>query len=324
LTNGNTMRVAFHLNELTVRGTGVAVYDYARFNETFFENSSVILHHRHLPTNDSLMVERFMSRFVVIGYDNPSQIDQILRDQRADRFYVIKSGEHDGIVARDVPTLVHAVFQTYQPHGNVYAYVSQWLSEKMTGGTAPWVSHIVDLPAPTRSLRPEWDIPITATVFGRIGGSDQFDLPFAQRAVDFVSRKRPDIYFVFVNTTPFCPRRRNIIHLSAGADPQWKSNVIASCDAMIHARAMGESFGLAIAEFCFLGKPVVAWEGGKDQNHREMLGNQGIYYQDEMSCALALLQFDPADHPPEAMTARVRDYTPEIVMEKFSRVFLRA
>jgi glycosyltransferase involved in cell wall biosynthesis len=52
-----------------------------------------------------------------------------------------------------------------------------------------------------------------------------------------------------MNTHPFCEPRPNIIHLPASSDCDTKSRFIRSCDAMLHARYDGETFGLAVAEF---------------------------------------------------------------------------
>jgi hypothetical protein len=60
-----------------------------------------------------------------------------------------------------------------------------------------------------------------------------------------------------------------------------KANFINTCDAMIHARQRGESFGLSVAEFLSLDKPVLAWEGGRDLNHLEMLKDSYTLYNED-------------------------------------------
>ena len=44
-------------------------------------------------------------------------------------------------------------------------------------------------------------------------------------------------------------------------DLNYKVKFINTCDAMIHARAMGETFGLAVAEFSKKNKPVIFVSG---------------------------------------------------------------
>ena len=70
----------------------------------------------------------------------------------------------------------------------------------------------------------------------------------------------------------------NIIYLDPIFDLQEKSNFIATCDVMLHARGGGESFGLSIAEFFFHNKPVLAPNFGGDQNHLIMIINRISLY----------------------------------------------
>ena len=116
-------------------------------------------------------------------------------------------------------------------------------------------------------MREELGIPPDATVFGRHGGFDVFDIFEAQGAVLSVARARPDIYFLFLNTRPLVMDEygeadvartpANIIHLPATMEDDAKQRFIRTCDAMLHARRSGETFGLAIAEFSASNRPVL-------------------------------------------------------------------
>ena len=63
-------------------------------------------------------------------------------------------------------------------------------------------------------------------------------------------------YFLFMNTPEFYIHPR-VIYLSPETNLQKKADFILACDAMLHARSLGESFGLSVAEFLFHGKPAV-------------------------------------------------------------------
>ena len=63
-------------------------------------------------------------------------------------------------------------------------------------------------------------------------------------------------YFLFMNTDRFHYHPK-IIYLDPTLDPIEKTKFINTCDAMIHARSNGETFGLAIAEFSLKNKPVI-------------------------------------------------------------------
>lgn len=71
---------------------------------------------------------------------------------------------------------------------------------------------------------------------------------------------------------------------------QDESNFIGSCDAMLHARLRGESFGLAIGEFLFLDKLVVCWSGGYDRNHVNLLNMDRDLLYDDASTLKKLLK----------------------------------
>ena len=101
------------------------------------------------------------------------------------------------------------------------------------------------------NLRSELGIPEGATVFGRHGGYDVFDIFEARAAVLSVARSRPDIYFVLLNTRPLINDADgeplwgqippNIVHLKATMDEGRKAAFIRTCDAMLHAHVRSGS-----------------------------------------------------------------------------------
>ena len=54
----------------------------------------------------------------------------------------------------------------------------------------------------------------------------------------------------------------------------------ATCDAMLHAREEGETFGMAVAEFSLRNKPVITYNGSGqyDNAHVRMLGSKALLY----------------------------------------------
>jgi glycosyltransferase involved in cell wall biosynthesis len=317
------MKVAFHANHLDLRGTGVAVFDYANHCEKILGHESIIVCPalEAQPIGQSAKAaKRFESRFQVHRYGRFEEVEPLLEDLGADVFYTIKSGPRDYILSRGRKTVVHVVFQHYDPHGDVYAYVSRWLSEKMSQGRQPWVPHMVDLPDVSGDLRDSLEIPRDAIVFGRYGANDTFDMGFVHRAVVKVAKRRPDVYFVFMNTDRFCRPKRNILHLPATTDVTEKLRFINTCDAMLHARKRGESFGLAVAEFSARNRPVITFDGGTDRAHLEQLGDKGIYYRSKRDLMNVLDGFEPDST--RDWDAYSCDFGPKVVMERFSNVFL--
>ena len=225
---------------------------------------------------------------------------------------ILKYGHNDGRVSliNGVSTGVLAVFDGLQKHGNVYARVSGTVP--IADDDVPIVPHVVrphDSTAQGGNLRSRLGIAPHAVVFCRHGGGDQFNVAFAQQAVAETAAARPDIAFVFVNTDhfiatvddtmgpsagsgegsewPLTVRRGaglpNVIFLEATADASAKARFVDTCDAMVHARSRGETFGLAVAEFSVAGRPVLTWNGSevKERAHLALLGPRGLFYEDK-------------------------------------------
>jgi hypothetical protein len=84
---------------------------------------------------------------------------------------------------------------------------------------------------------------------------------------------------------------------------------------------MGESFGLAIAEFLSQDKPVICWEGGKDRNHLAMIPDRRLVYRTSSDLLRILLEFEPADHGGYYRAATAA-FTAAAVIRRFNEVFI--
>ena len=58
-----------------------------------------------------------------------------------------------------------------------------------------------------------------------------------------------------------------IIFLSGTFDQKKKAKFINTCDAMIHARSVGESFGSSCAEFAIKNKPILTYGFCRQRAH---------------------------------------------------------
>lgn len=315
------MNLIFHSNQLGYRGTEVALFDYAKYNELLLGNTSYIM----APSNsDKSAYDKFNSVFPdrVLLYDSISEIPTYIDRIKADYFYCIKAGYKDSLLFDNTKTLVHSVFQHLDPHGFKYKYVSEWLSKKMTGSNTEYVPHIIDLPTnQIANYRSYLNIPETATVFGRYGGYTEFNLNIAKNAVAAAINMNKDIYFLFMNTEPFISHP-NVIYLDPVYNLQSKVAFINTCDALIHARDKGETFGLTIGEFTAMNKPVITFYGGEDRAHIDMLGPSGWYYTNVQELLYYLLNFGEIKRAHLNYSALVEQYKPIHVMDKFKQEFL--
>ena len=116
-----------------------------------------------------------------------------------------------------------------------------------------------------------------------------------------------------------------MIHLPMTRDPVALARFIATCDAMLHARKDGETFGLSIAEFSSQNKPVLTYASpppGADAHLRE-LGTKVIRYSSETELIRELVTFD-RDASAKKDWRAFKAYTPRAVMEIFWRTFIGA
>jgi hypothetical protein len=210
------------------------------------------------------------------------------------------------------------VFNCNQAHGDVYASVSPWVYGN--NGQYQVVPHMINLPIIETDLREKLNIPKNAIVFGGYGGKDSFDIHFVHKVVYTIALKNPNIYFLFSNFNTFCPDLPNIIHLPMVTDMKEKVKFINTTDAMIWARSMGETYGIAIGEFSSKNKPVIAMKIG-DLAHVHLLGDKAIWYTDEQCLADILTTFNPSTERCKDWNA-YKDYTPEKVIQIFKNVFL--
>lgn len=320
------MKILFHENELNYRGTSTALFDYADFNEKFLGNESVIAFDKNCKTNHPLGIEKFKNRFEVFGYEDFSEVDDYIRKNNVELLYAIKNGDNDGIISKECKTAVHAVFKHFEPHGDVYAYVSEWLAQEMTGGKYPFVPHMVNFSADTdEDLRNELNIPKHAKVFGYFGGAQSFNIPFVQKTAEEIARKYRDYYFIFMGVDSFIRKSwwksdlKNIVFLPPSNDVLYKLKFINTCNALLHARERGETFGITVAEFALKGKPVITFADSPEKAHLKQLGNKAYYYRNKKELKNILLESE--------LNLSARElygkFLPEPVMERFKEIFIR-
>ena len=343
------MKVAFHSSYLGYRGTEIALMDYAQGNREILGNESLFL----MPWREGAeqhSVSRRMKEIAPLRfYRSAEEREGILQEEKTDVFYCINNGFNDGVLSRKVPTGIHAIFRESEFHGDVYAYVSRWLSGVMAYGQALWVPHMVRLAEEVGDLRAEFGIPGDADVLGRHGGDDSFDIPWVQKIVVETAKKRPDIWFLFLNTRKFpgAADLPNIRFLPPTSDPVHKRRFLNSCDAMLHGRMRGETFGLSCLEFAMLGKPVMTYAGSPECAHLEILAGKAALYHNAQelrklledrerwsesarASSKAEVHRQPAIDgqkpcgPCRIPDLKLQEYLPGAVMNKFREVFLES
>lgn len=323
------MKIAFHSNQLGLRGTEVSLYNYAKYNEETLGNTSIIV---TFEGSNLQAVEKFKNRFETIIMPW-SQYEHTLRKEQVDCLYMQKAGWYDGYVLNSIPTLVHCVFKGSQPHGHRFGFISDYLAKQH--GYSPEthsVPYFVEvLNNAEYSLREKLRINSNNIVFGYHGGADQFSIKYVKKVIEIALIMRSDIHFIFMNVEPWINHPR--VHFLKGTyDLKEKASFIDACNAMIHARADGETFGLSIAEFAVKNKPVITQNytlnSNYDYAHLEMLDDTAITYQNEGSLYNVLVNWEEVYKSKLNLIHNKFDKnyinysSPLYIMERFKKVFL--
>ena len=172
------------------------------------------------------------------------------------------------------------------------------------------------------NLRKKLDIPLSSIVFGRYGGFNQFDISYVHDAIIDHVNKNLNTYFLFANTNVFY-KHPQIIYLNTIYDNEEKVKFINTCDAMIHARSDGETFGLSIAEFSIKNKPIITTFSSLPNSdaHINMLGDCAIIYKNKNDLLHIFENIKNIIDSKNDWNA-FKDYTPENVMKKFMEIFI--
>lgn len=322
--------VAFYQPFLNERGTSVAMFDYALYNEKILKNKSVIIYDELDSRNVKNAIENFKKHFSVFGFkcntcsvnERNNLIDDIVDSTKSEFIYMTKWGINDGIVSKKAKTIIQCISRTNPEvdyHGDIYSYGSYWLSQYCSNGKIPAVPYMVTLPEHELDMRERLNIPSDAIVFGRHGGEDTFDLRWGYPAIKAALDYNDKIYFLLLNTQKFIDHPR-VIHLETIIDNKEKVEFINSCDAMLHLRYIGESFGLACAEFSIRNKPIITYFGSEERNHIDILGDKGFYYNNPQELFNILINFN-VDKDKDWNC--YRDYSPENIMKIFDEVYLQ-
>jgi hypothetical protein len=98
---------------------------------------------------------------------------------------------------------------------------------------------------------------------------------------------------------------------------------INTADGMIHARGIGESFGLACGEFSIKNKPVMTYAMSPQRSHIEILGDKALLYKGKNDLEELLLSFNQKIQHEKSWDAYSKDFSSKAIMPKFDSVFIK-
>ena len=85
------MNIAFWDNQLCERGTTVAMFDYAYYNQKLLNNKSYIFYDKNNKENKQEIINKFKQNFIVQETDDFKNIDEYLSKYMITHIYIIKS-----------------------------------------------------------------------------------------------------------------------------------------------------------------------------------------------------------------------------------------
>lgn len=322
------MNIGFFIRHFTERGTEVSIYDYAKYNEEILNNKSYIICFTEAKQKkinfpiERYSYEKFNKRFEIIEIQDINEMINVIKNYNLSFFYTLTRGGKNDIyyfndknIWGNCKTIKHCVFDTTCPEGDFYITISEMLNKKYNTNI-PVIPHIVDLPPGNENLRNELQIPQDAIVYGRYGGVDEFNINIAHNAIKKYLNLDNKCYLLFMNTKVFYKHPR-IIYLDKNVDLHYKVKFINTCDAMIHAREMGETFGLSIAEFSIKNKPIITCKCG-DLEHIKILGDKAILYKSVEDLINIFKNIKSIINSRDDWNAYSL-YSPEYVMELFKK-----
>ena len=314
-------RIGFFSNQLGLRGTEVSMFDYAKYNKEILGNESFIIVKNNVDQNAA---DKFLKEFQAVYIaNNITDLYHTIDDLKLDFLYKTCAGDYEEI-PDNCPVGIHAVFRRFEPFGSVYAYISEYLRNvcvpKDKIQKYDYVPYMVTLPNEDGDLRKELNLSKDDLVFGYHGGRDSFNIDFVKQTIAKVAAEKKNIKFIFMNVDQFVDHE-NVLFLPGTSDMVYKVKFINTCNAMIHARNIGETFGLSCAEFSFRNKPVITCSYGLDLCHLHILKHKAIIYSNGLDLYKIFTNFKDYVRFDE-YDCYSSKFNPTTVMKRFEKVFL--
>jgi len=316
------MKIAFYINEMNYRGVANSTYLYALNNRKILKNNSYIFFNKKNKNNKKDVIKKFKNKFDTFGVLNFKEIEIYQKKYNFDYLYIQKGGEKDLLFSEKVKTVIHSMYpqKLDEVHGSNYAFISEWLSKKFSNKKIPYVPYIVETYSSKKNLKKKLNVE-KKIILGCHGGESSFDLKFVKDAILSTVKTRKDIVFLFLNIKKFCSHSR-IKFLKGTINEEYKRKFINSCDYMIYGRSLGESFGLACAEFAIHKKPIISYRFNRHQSHKFSCSKKKfIEYSSYSSLKKILLSVKKNIKKSKAIS-KYNKYNSKKVMYLFKKEFL--
>ena len=315
------MKVGFYLKEVNFRGIANSIYTFAKNNEKILKNKSVIFYNSKSVENQIEAIRLFKKKFTVYKTHNFNELEKYYKKFNLDIIYFQREGFKDYLV-KNTKNVIHAIFpeNMFGYHGFKYAYISKWLSKVSSNKKYPYVPLPVELVDNKLNLRNKLNIPLNAKVIGYHGGNSSFDLQFVRDLIEELVNKNNNIYFIFMNINKFISHHK-VIFLRGTFNPLKKVKFINTCDAMLHARSLGESFGISCAEFAIKNKLIFTYGFCRHRAHMDICANNIVPYFSYYDLKKKLIRFKKEERVRNGIKKK---FTEKKTIKIFEKVFLKS
>jgi hypothetical protein len=353
-----TVRFLLHANSLSERGDTVTLREIGLLLWKEFGYPPTIAYYEPSSSSWIESVQEFRKLgFPIYGYRIRSELETIAIENNISHTYVFSDGTKSGLAytsSRDNDDwrlgnsihITHVVFRNFEPHGDYYLFVSDWLYSWAKPRIVFWKNlqrirsflgypqksihfdswpHFVSIQnsdKTRRTLRDQLGIGGQELVIGRIGGFDQFSDQVAKEGVQQLLQMHSNLHFIFVNTQVFIDHPR--VHFL----PKMRRDEVVlfynAIDIAVNGRIMGESFGYGIVESLMMGKPIVAphWIRNvrMDKNHITILKQFGTLYWSKKTFIGIMNELIKRPIPAEVLNDSVKVFSPDIAAAKLKKI----
>jgi len=338
------MRIGFLAPRYTLRGADVVLWAFAYFSDGVgsmgheswvfvYDDDSDADPNIHEPQNREEAVrpfEHFKDKGRLIHVSGSGEpLECALREHGIEVCYMYLAGFEDEkrLLPKGFPVVTHCIFNGMVELGDCHTVISTSVPHNPANGKTVVLPNILLIMNHDESFRKTFNIPEDAVVFGRYGGYMTFSIPWVKEAVVEFAKSHPEVWFVFMNTMPFSDMAeiRNILYVKGTSDLSLKRAFINTCDAMLHARIDGETFGCAIGEFAVCGKPIITSPcihrsfGYAADGHLDILGGRACVYSDRQALTAWLSAFAEKQVHVDMKDNGYIEFVPDKVMPIFDR-----
>lgn len=359
------LRLCFLDYALDGRGMPASAFSYALHAETVLGHESVVLAGSVAQSKVDLLVtsvdhvkeantsrralDHWCTHFPVRYFLGAQQLGATAKAAGCDAMYVqhLSAGSHAFVRAVEqagIPVMFHCMGWCNVKQGSTYAVNSEWAAKRFN--TGPVVRFGVSAcpkpePGAAEALRATHNISASDKLLCYMGGEDSFNIKWvidqlfaSVEKVDDWMRTMPSLHLMFMPKLPRGVAQHARFHTNPfSARTSDKAAFYAACDAMIHSRSNGESFGLAVAEFSSCNRPVItqgkkATTAGYETAHLDMLGSKAWTYTAHDKGSLIAQMRRLVDTPKETLergdwNAHAQNEPSQLMRDKFHTVFIK-